>query len=185
MGGNFQFVKVNSMLELHPILGHFPLNPMPQLSVTESSLKTDVNGFNTSDRPLWVPHLSDTQENRRDEDDVEILLPTSLSANSSFEVLPDTEQMHLRLSCASILQKPLPKVMVQKKGLPDLPTDKGPTKAVSAPSEFRAPLAAHDEGRTLEESFNLLSIQKDSDSMLGSTSVHFEYIQVSNHHQKS
>ena len=30
MGGNFQFVKVNSMPELHPILGHFHLNPMPQ-----------------------------------------------------------------------------------------------------------------------------------------------------------
>lgn len=151
------------------------------LSVTESSLKTDVNGYNTSDRPLWVPHLSDTQGNRRDADDPEILLPTSISANSSFEMLPDTEQMHLRPSYASILHKslPKPKVLIEKKGLPDLPTDKAPTKAVPDPSEFRAPLISHEEGRTLEESFNLSSIRKD-DSTLGSTSVHPEYIQVSN-----
>ena len=143
------------------------------LSVTESSLKTDANGCNTS----WVPHLSDTQGNRRDADDVEILLPASLSANSSFEVLSDTEQMHLRPSYASISQQ---KVMDEKKGLPDLPTDKTLTKAVPAPSEFRAPLTSHDEGRTLEESFNLSSIRKDSDSTLGSTSVHPEYIRVFN-----
>lgn len=146
------------------------------LSVTESSLKTDVNGSNTS----WVPHHSDTQGNRRDADDAEILLHTSLSANSSFEVLSDTEQMHLRPSYASILHKPPQNVMVEKKGLPDLPTDKALTKAVPDPSEFRAPLTSHDEGRTLEESFNLSSIRKDSDSTLGSTSVYPEYIRVSN-----
>ena len=152
------------------------------LSVTESSLKADVNGYNTSDRPLWVPHLSDTQEIRRDADDAEIILPTSISANSSFEVLPDTEQMHLRPSYASIPHKPVPKpkVLVEKKVLPDLPTDKVPTKAVPDPSEFRAPLTSHDESRTLEESFNLSSIQKDSDSTLGSTLVHPDYIQGSN-----
>jgi hypothetical protein len=150
------------------------------LSVTESSLKTDVNGCNTStDRHLWAPHLSDTQENRRNAGDVEILLPTPLSANSSFEVLPDTEQMHLRPSYASTLQKPLPKV-IEKKGLPLVPTDKAQTKAVPDPSEFRAPLTLHDEGRTLEESFSLSSIRKDSDSTLGPTSVYPEYIQVSN-----
>jgi hypothetical protein len=155
------------------------------LSVTESSPKTDVNGCSTSDRPLWVPHLGDThtacigivQGNRRDADGVEILLPTSLSANSSFEVLPDTEQMHLRPSYGA-LHKPLPKVMMEKKGLPDLPIV--PTKTVPDPSECRAPLTSHDEGRTLEESFNLSSFRKDSDSTLGSASVHPEYIQASN-----
>jgi RAM signalling pathway protein len=144
--------------------------------LSESSLKTDVNKSNTS----WVPHRSDTQGNRRDADDVEILLPTSISANSSFEVLPDTEQMHLRPSYASILHKPPQKIMVEKKGLPDLPIDKAPTKAVPDLSEFRAPLTSHDEGRTLEESFNLSSIRKDSDSTLGSTSVYPEYIRISN-----
>ena len=146
------------------------------LSVTESSLKTDVN---TSDRPLWVPHL-DTQGNRRDADDVEILLPTSLSANSSFEVLPDTEQMQLRPSYANILHKPVPKVMTERKGLSSLPTDKASTKAVSDQLEFRVPLTSHDEGRTLEESFNLSSFRKDSDSTSGSASIHPEYIQVAN-----
>ena len=138
-----------------------------------------MNGSNASNRPLWAPHLSDTHGNRRDADDVEILLPTSLSTNSSFELLPDTEQMHLRSSYASILHKPLPKVMIEKKDLPDLPTDKGPTKAVHDPSEFRSPLTSHEEGRTFEESFNLSSIRKDPDSTLGSASVHPEYIQVS------
>ena len=158
------------------------------LSVSESSLRTDVNGCNPSDRALWVPHLSDTQTacigivqgNQRDADGVEILLPTSLSANSSFEVLPDTEQIHLRPSYASTLHKPLPKVMIEKKGLPDLPVDKVLTKAVPDPSESRAPLTSHDEGRTLEESFNLPSFRKDSDSTLGSAPVQPEYIQASN-----
>ena len=158
------------------------------LSVTESSLKTDVNGCNTSDRPLWVPHLSDThtastgivQGNHRDADGVEMLLPTSLSANSSFEVLPDTEQMHLRPSYASTLHKSLPKVIKEKKDLLDIPIDKVPTKAVPDPSECRAPLTSHDEGRTLEESFNLSSFRKDSDPTLGSASGHPEYIQASN-----
>ena len=153
------------------------------LSVTESSLKTDVNGCNTSDLPS-VSHLSDThtacigivQGNRRDADGVEIPLPTSLSTNSSFEVLPDTEQMHLRApSHASTLHKPLSKGMIEKKSLSDLPIDKVPSKAVPDPSECRAPLTSHDE-----ESFNLSSFRKDSDSTLVSASVHPEYIQASN-----
>lgn len=148
-----------------------------------------MNGCNTSDRPLFVPHLNDThtpctgivQGNRRDADGVEILLPTSLSANSSFEVLPDTQQMHLRApSYASTLHKPLPKGIIEKKSLPDLPIDKVPTKAVPGPSECRATLTSHDEGRTLEESFNLSSFRKDSDSTFSSASVHPEYIQASN-----
>jgi RAM signalling pathway protein len=143
------------------------------LSITESSLKTDVNG-NTSDRPSWVPHLSDThtasigalQGNRRDAG-VEMPSPTSLSANSSFEVLPDTEQMHLRAaSYASTLHKPLPKV---KKSLPNLRIDKVPPKTI--PNALETP---HDEGRTIEESFNLSSLRKDSDVL------HPEYIQASN-----
>ena len=141
-----------------------------------------ANG-NTSDRPPWAAHLSDAhtastrtiQENRRDADGVEMPSPTSLSANSSFEVLPDTEQMHLRAaSYASTLHKPLPKVITDKKSSLDTRMDKVPTKTIPNLLEGRTTLTPHEEVRTTEESFNL---GKDSDS---SSVVQPEYIQASN-----
>jgi len=158
------------------------------LFITESSLKTDMNGCNTSDQLLWVPHPSDTdtagigtiRESRRDAEGLEMPSPTSLSANSSFEVLPDMEQMHLRAaSYASTLRKPLPKSMREKKSLPDLRmVHKVPTKSVPIPSEVRPPVTPHDESRTLEESLSHSPFRKDSDSSSGSASVH--PIQLSN-----
>lgn len=153
------------------------------LSIPESSLKTNLNGCNTSDQQLWVPHLSDTHTTcngtipRRDADGPEIPSPT-LSANSSFEVLTDTEQMHLRTtSYTSIPRRPLPKLMIKKKSLPDLRmVHKVSTKSVPNLSEGQA-LTPHDEGRTLAESLNPSPFRKDSDSSSGSASA---YIQASN-----
>ncbi|KAF8797917.1 hypothetical protein BYT27DRAFT_7203603 [Phlegmacium glaucopus] len=160
------------------------------LSITESSPKPDINGSNTPDQPLWVPHLSDTHTtgvgkirgSRRVAEGLEMPSPTSLSANSSFEVLPDMEQMHLRAdSYASTRRKPLPKSMMEKKSLPDLRmVHKVPTKNVPIPSEGRPPTTLHEECRTPEESLSHSPFRKDSDSSSGSASIHPECIQPSN-----
>ena len=139
-----------------------------------------MNGSHTSDKQLWAPHLSDARtvrENRLDADSIEIPSPTSLSTNSSFEALPDTEQMHLRTtSYASTLRKHLPKFMVGKKSLPDLRTaHKIPTKSAFNPSEGRTPLTPHDEEEIAEESLNLSLFRKDSDFSSSSPSAHPEY----------
>ena len=150
-----------------------------------------MNVSNTSDQRQWEPHLGDThiarigtiRGSRRDAEGLEMASPTSLSTNSSFEALPDTEQMHLGTAsyAASTLRKPLPKFMTEKKSLPDLRiVHKVPTKNVQNPAEDRPPMTSYDEGRPPEESLNLSASRKDFDSSSGPALAHPEYIQTSN-----